>query len=420
MSSPACSVVIPSHHRAGLLDVVLRALASQTAPIRSFEVIVVLDGIDDASEAVLSRWSSEGPLVLRWTHQDRAGQAAARNRGVAMAVAPVILFLDDDVVPEPDLVVRHLRNHVRGERVAVLGDCPVARTESLSLYQLGVWAWWEDTYYHRAQTGHVPTYRDFCAGNVSVRRDDLIALGGFDASFRGYGGEDYELGHRLLTSGVRFVVDREARGEHRHAATLARVLRAARDEGAADVMLGERHPDLRAGLRLMRPEDINGYRAARLAFDNPRIGAFVAACLRPILRSHELLRRRARWLRVFNFLRAHAYWRGVADALGSRASLAAYRAGALAPPQQEIDITNGLPDPLPRLWVDGPSTLVVTAFGRRLGEIRIEGPLEEPVRTRLAEQIAYQLRFRMMGLLADGGRPRWDHGTDHASTGVGA
>src|SRR6266498_3674186 len=174
MTVPLCSVVIPSHNRRASLDMVLRALASQSTPPSSFEVAVVLDGGRDGSDELLRTWERIGPLRLKWAWQERAGQATARNKGVEMTSAPVILFLDDDVVPEPDLLRKHLRNHVRGERVAVLGDCPVVRGESPSLHALGVWAWWQDTYHRRGLPGHQTTYRDFCTGNASVRREDFV------------------------------------------------------------------------------------------------------------------------------------------------------------------------------------------------------------------------------------------------------
>ena len=297
---------------------------------------VVLDGSDDGSDAVLDRWVTDAPFALRWETQARAGQAAARNHGASLTTAPVILFLDDDVVPEPDLVMQHLRHHVRGDGVAVLGDCPVVRT-GRSLYQLGVWAWWEDANHRRATPGHQPTYRDFCAGNVSLRRSDFEAVSGFDEGFRGYGGEDYELGHRLLRSGVRFVVDRGARGHHHHRVRLSRVLRATREEGAADVLLGRRHLEIRGGLRLMRPADLDSYRPAVLAFKR-RGGAWVAWLLRCAMLMLETLRLRRRWVRYYDFLRAHAYWRGVRDALGSRSAVDAYRAGALPAPEEVIEV----------------------------------------------------------------------------------
>ncbi len=51
-------------------------------------------------------------------------------------------------------------------------------------------------------------------GNASVRRDDLLAVGGFDESFTGYGHEDLELGYRLQRAGVRILYEPRAINYH--------------------------------------------------------------------------------------------------------------------------------------------------------------------------------------------------------------
>src|ERR1044071_5309725 len=104
MSDFACSVVIPSYDRAAKLDLLLAALAAQDTS-EPFEVIVVLDGSKDASREVLTAWEQVGGFEsLRWTEQARQGQAIARNTGSFLARAPVLLFLDDDVIPDPSLI----------------------------------------------------------------------------------------------------------------------------------------------------------------------------------------------------------------------------------------------------------------------------------------------------------------------------
>jgi GT2 family glycosyltransferase len=52
----------------------------------------------------------------------------------------------------------------------------------------------------------------FNTQNVALRSDDLRAVGGFDETLVGYGGEDTELGLRLAAErGVRFVFNADAR-----------------------------------------------------------------------------------------------------------------------------------------------------------------------------------------------------------------
>lgn len=400
MSRPALSVIVPSYNRRATLELVLEGLAQQSVPAGSFETIVVLDGSTDASAAMLAAWQDAERLPgLRWQRQPNSGQAAARNTGAELATAPLLLFLDDDVVPAPDLVATHLRWHATNESLAVLGDCRIVRERRASFYHLLVWAWWEEMYQTRAQPGRQPGCRDFCAGNVSLRRSDFARVGGFDANFAGYGGEDFDLGYRLLQQGVRFVADRAALAYHYHRTSVAGVLRATRQEGRADVTLGRKHPELRAGLRLANMPNGSYGLLVGIAMRAPALGDLAVALGQRALPFFERTQMRRRWHKLFDHLRGYVYWRGVRDALGSWRALRSYQAGAGPVPRNELDITYGLPEPLPPLWVEGPSEIVVSCAGRELGVLRFAGHLSGPLRPALARALAAQ--FGPLLLLAD-------------------
>src|SRR4051794_22002333 len=89
---PLVSVIIPTYkHR----DYVLRTLESVFAQtFTDYEIIVVNDGSPDDTADVLR------PLVeagrIRYIEQPNAGQASARNRGIAEARGEFIAMLDDD------------------------------------------------------------------------------------------------------------------------------------------------------------------------------------------------------------------------------------------------------------------------------------------------------------------------------------
>lgn len=392
MSEPGCSVVIPSYNRRDTLEMVLQGLERQTIPKTAFEIIVVLDGSADDSATMLTEWQSSGRLPnLRWHWQPNSGQATARNTGVHLAQAPVIVFLDDDVAPEPELLAAHLGRHEQCSSVAVLGDFPVAREGPPSLCHLGVWAWWEDLIYQRALPGHRPTYHDFCTGNVSLRREDFDRVGGFDTRFRGYGGEDYELGYRLLRAGVRFVIDPRARAWHHHHASVAGILRATRQEAHGDILIGRKHPELRAGLRLMEiPAGRYGL-LVRLALQAPVVGDRFMSLVQRVLPILERTQMRRRWLSWFGHLRGYAYWRGVRDVLGSWDALLAYRAQAAPIRQAKLDIRDGLPAELPPLLIEGPSLLTITWGERYLGELHLPGALQSPSHAVLADRMIRRL-----------------------------
>jgi len=71
------------------------------------------------------------------------------------------------------------------------------------------------------------------SGIHSIRREDLIAIGLFDESFRFYGYEDHLYAHRLHEAGIRTVLATEARATHHDAVTVAwfraKMLQAGRD-----------------------------------------------------------------------------------------------------------------------------------------------------------------------------------------------
>lgn len=393
---PAVSVVVPSYNRRASLEMVLRGLAAQQG-LRpgEMETLVVLDGSTDGSDAMLAGWVADGRLPgLRWELRPNGGQAAARDAGARAAAAPVLAFLDDDVVPEPGCVARHLLHHAGGSRVTVLGDCEIVRAaEDPPFYRQFVWGWWEELYTSRVRPGRRPVYTDFCAGNVSVRRDDYLASGGFDPAFRGYGGEDYDLGYRLLKLGVRFVPDRRSRAMHHHRfGGYEALLRARRQEGVADVVMGRKHPELRAGLRLAHPHAFGGTHgpAVRRAFetDAPNADA-VRAAVRRLARA-DRLGRRTRWLDEFYRITHAAYWRGVADTLGSWEALLAFRAEA-AVPVQHVDVGHGPPALPDDFWVHGPSELRVSARGEPVGVARLAGPVTKPLAEAVADVVAYWL-----------------------------
>lgn len=91
--APDVSVVIPTYNRAEDLRRCLDSLVAQTYV--NFEVVVCDDGSTDASERVAAEFL--GQLDIRYeTAENFGGPARPRNRGIGMARAPIVAFLDSD------------------------------------------------------------------------------------------------------------------------------------------------------------------------------------------------------------------------------------------------------------------------------------------------------------------------------------
>jgi glycosyltransferase involved in cell wall biosynthesis/peptidoglycan/xylan/chitin deacetylase (PgdA/CDA1 family) len=309
---PYFSLVVPTYQRRDLVCDMVRSVCAMTYAGR-FEVIVVVDGSSDGTAEALSRLSCPFPLSV--IQQANAGAAAARNRGARNASGDILLFLDDDMLVEPDLLAEHARSHAQGAD-AVLGSLIMDENSVPGLHAEAAAGWIDRL---NRQGGEV-TDLDVFSGHLSVRRKVFEALGGFDAAFTSDGrfaGEDTDLGVRL---GARYRVVHNplARTRHRYMVTprewIARAFRTGRGAAA----FARKHPgrvndlfrDMGASKRVI---DIVYRPLSRLPF-LPRAMAWAAGCVAariatPTKGGQRLL------ARAVYLAREVAYWSGFQKSL---------------------------------------------------------------------------------------------------------
>lgn len=234
--TPEVTVIVPTYNRLERVQQVLTALSEQTCSVNRFAVVVVSDGATDGTNDYLA--SLTMPYRLKPIVQENQGVATARNRGLAEAETPLVLFLDDDVVPAPTLLAEHLRTHEQeGERVVVLGPMLTP-----SDHPLLPWVSWEQEMLYKQYEAMIEgewsaTARQFYTGNTSLGREHLLATGGFDPAFRR--AEDVELAYRLADRGLRFVFNPDAVGLHYAERSYASWLRTPYVYGRNDVIFTE-------------------------------------------------------------------------------------------------------------------------------------------------------------------------------------
>jgi glycosyltransferase involved in cell wall biosynthesis len=204
------SIVIPTYNRLARLKQVIAAIEGQTYPLGDIEVIVVSDGSTDGTHEYLS--AIKTPLDLRFVPQANAGPAAARNNGIRNAQSDIVLFIDDDVVPAPQLVAEHMRLQAGRSNLVVLG--PMLNPPDFALSPWVAWeqAMLEKQYAAMRRGDWGATARQFYTGNTSLPRQALLSSGGFDERFRR--AEDIELAYRLEQQQVEFTFTMAAVGYH--------------------------------------------------------------------------------------------------------------------------------------------------------------------------------------------------------------
>ncbi|CAN7163025.1 glycosyltransferase family 2 protein [Massilia sp. LjRoot122] len=110
MSLPRIDVLVPTCNRPAALAVTLTALGAQDYPELRIVVSDQTEGTSALGQAevvaVLRYLRARGRQVETWHHLPRRGMAEQRAFLLAQAHAPCCLFVDDDVILEPDLIGR--------------------------------------------------------------------------------------------------------------------------------------------------------------------------------------------------------------------------------------------------------------------------------------------------------------------------
>ncbi len=308
--TPLLSVVIPTRNRAASLRRLLHALTPEVERLGA-EVVVAADACDDDTAAAALLWPASFPCTL--VDAPGRGASAARAAGARAARGELLLFLDDDMDPEPGLLAAHLAAHAGRTPGVVVGASPPRMDPPFGLFRLALRDWWEDDLERRMQPGHRATFRDVLTGNLSLPAALLARAGGFDPALPCR--EDHELGIRLLAVGAELRFAPEALAWHCDGTTLDGSLHRARLEGRGDVAIARRHPDLAAAMPFAGPRTPPW--VERLAFDRPHATDHVVAALRRALDLLERGRFRRRFRRLYGLLRGYWYWRGVAEEAGS-------------------------------------------------------------------------------------------------------
>jgi GT2 family glycosyltransferase len=187
------TIAIPTYRREAVLVNTLMALLDLDKP--AAEIIVLDQSEQHQFDTDKSLRALADRARIRWLRLREPSITKAMNRGLLEATQPIVLFVDDDILPEPGLVEAHLAGHEAQADALLAGKVLQPWNEGRDY--LG------DTQFHFA-VDKPQEIREFMGGNFSLRRASALALGGFDENFvRGAYRFEAEFAHRWLASGRR-------------------------------------------------------------------------------------------------------------------------------------------------------------------------------------------------------------------------
>jgi glycosyltransferase involved in cell wall biosynthesis len=240
-AGPRISVVIPTRDRAGLLASALASLERQTLAPGAYEVIVVDDESVDGTEALCRGWG--GGISLRYYRQSHAGSAVAKNLGLFLSNAEVVLFFDDDDVACESFLEEHLKAHAAypDARVSILSFTtwhPGLTVTPVMDYLVNIGQFLFS--YASLSDRQLLGWQHFWTGRISCKRSFLAHFGIFSRRMRRV--EDIELGYRLARHGHQIRYWSDARSFMLRPITFHDFCRRAENDGRALAELKAIHP----------------------------------------------------------------------------------------------------------------------------------------------------------------------------------
>jgi len=186
------------------------------------EIIITDDGSCEKTVSKLEELTSNYDFPIHHVWQEKEGfrNAAARNNGIKHAKGDYLIFFDCDFLVLPRTIPEHLK-HAKEGRFIAGGYKNMDEADTLETFQSTITA----DFLNRLDKQYperplVKTHRRFIkrtllmrlhlappqkqslGGHFSIHKKDLERVNGYDENFVGWGGEDEDLGIRLVRAGI--------------------------------------------------------------------------------------------------------------------------------------------------------------------------------------------------------------------------
>lgn len=223
------TIIVPTYNRRDSLRRCLVGLLACDAGDRAIHLRIVDDGSTDGTDQMVAelRRQYAGPFRISYDRQPNCGQSAARNRAIAAADTDVILFMDDDCLPDPGWI-RAMAAADWSEGTAAVGGKIVAAEQDNVVSRYCCYIRFNDY-----PTGH-DAVRFVNSANCAYRRRALQEVAGYERLLPRL--VDQDLARRLKDRGYRLVYQPDALVAHYHRDTLRGLIRTFSARGYASVI----------------------------------------------------------------------------------------------------------------------------------------------------------------------------------------
>lgn len=257
------SIIIPTHNRAHILRLSLPPILKMKG-IETCELFIVDDGSTDSTHELLQNTRRQNPrLNITVLSQKNSGPGAARNTAVAASEMGRVLFIDDDVLPDPDLLSTHRDFLDKGFSVSqgILHWHPdIADSRVITFMESRKMQFSFDAVKPNDELSYLNIY----TANLAVEKKVILTCGLFDDSLtaKRYAFEDTALGFNIHQAGYRIGLNKKAVALHYHPLTEDELVGREYKVGYSAGILMDKYPKIAQNLRIKQKTRFSGLQAA--------------------------------------------------------------------------------------------------------------------------------------------------------------
>ena len=197
------SLIIPTYNRQEIVFQTLQYIKQQS--ISGFEVVLVDQ--TESNDSNLNNFKDDG-FKYKYLKIKETGLPNARNVGVENAKGEILIFIDDDSIPDSDLIQSYMNlfNDYEKDKFCIGGRIIEKNTtmfkENNSI--VGGWITWYGKTLKNFDTVKSGECEWASGGNFGLTKDLFIEAGGFDPNFIGTAVlEDGDFGYAVKKIGGR-------------------------------------------------------------------------------------------------------------------------------------------------------------------------------------------------------------------------
>lgn len=208
------SLIISTYNRPDALKLTIKSALNQT--YKPYEIIIADDGSTQETKKLVEKMklNSKIPVIHVWQEDKGFRLAMIRNRAIAASKGDYIIIIDGDLILDKHFVYDHVNASkkglfIQGSRVLLdkeLTEKAISNeimnfnffSKGLKNRKNAIRSKILSSLFSRITT----SIKGIRGCNISLYKEDILAVNGFDNTFVGWGREDSEFAVRLINKGI--------------------------------------------------------------------------------------------------------------------------------------------------------------------------------------------------------------------------